>query len=109
MRHRRRDSHQQQCAGAVPCAYVLSLNCAARLFQYYFSFAEYPPSPPLIRIISQNDNNIGDDGVRAIADAIRTGADVTTLLARVPGKPIELIGLDCGKTKLQIFIQNLRL
>jgi hypothetical protein len=58
---------------------VLSLNCAARLFQYDFSFVEYPPSPPLIRIISQNDNNIGDNGARAIADAIRTNSSVQLL------------------------------
>jgi hypothetical protein len=37
---------------------VLSLNCAARLFQFYFSFVEFRPSPPLIRIISQLGNNI---------------------------------------------------
>ena len=76
----RRDSHQQQCADAVPCAYVLSLNCAARLFQNYFSFVEFRPSPPLIRIISQDGNRkIGDDGARAIADAMRTNSSVQEL------------------------------
>ena len=58
---------------------MLSLNCAARLFQYYFSFVEFPPSPPLIRIISQGYNKINDDGARAIADAIRTNISVQTL------------------------------
>ena len=63
----------------------------------------------LSRIVSQYGNNIGVAGARAIADALVAGAEDTTLHVRVPGKPIELIGLDCGKTKLQIFIQNLRL
>ena len=72
----RRDAHQQQCADAGPCAYVLSLNCAARLVQCYSSFVEFPPSPPLIRIISQ-------------------GAADTTLHVRVPGKPVESTGLEC--------------
>jgi hypothetical protein len=58
---------------------VLSLNCAARLFQFCFSFVEFPPSPPLIRIISQSRNNIGDDGMRAIADAMRTNSSVQKL------------------------------
>jgi hypothetical protein len=57
----------------------LSLNCAARLFQYYFSFVEFPQSPPLIRIVSQGGNNFGDDGARAIADAIRTNSSVQAL------------------------------
>ena len=66
---------------AVACAYVLSLNCAARLFQYYFiSFVEFPTSPPLIRIISQAKNNIGDDGVRTIADVMRTNSSVQELI-----------------------------
>jgi hypothetical protein len=59
---------------------VLSLNCAARLFQFYFSFVEFPPSPPLIRIISQGNNEIGDDGARAIADAMRTNSSVRALV-----------------------------
>jgi hypothetical protein len=88
---------------------VLSLNCAARLFQFYFSVDGFPPSPPLIRIILQGGDNIGDNGARAIADAMRTGADVTTLLARVPGKPNDLFGLDCGKTKLLFLIEYPRL
>ena len=58
---------------------MLSLNCAARLFQFYFSFVEFPSSPPLIRIISQYYNDIGDDGTRAIADAMRTNSSVQTL------------------------------
>jgi hypothetical protein len=33
---------------------------------------QFPPSPLLIRIISQGGNIFGSDGVRAIADAIRT-------------------------------------
>jgi hypothetical protein len=40
---------------------------------------------------------------------MRTGADVTTLLARVPGKPNDLFGLDCGKTKLLFLIEYPRL
>ena len=44
----------------------------------YFSFVEFPPSPPLIRIISQGGNEIGDVGLRAIADAIRRAAIVVT-------------------------------
>jgi hypothetical protein len=78
-RHFRRDSHQQQCAGAGPCAYVLSLNRAARLFQFSLSFVEFPPSPPLIHIISQGSNNIGTVGTRAIADAMRTNSSVQSL------------------------------
>jgi hypothetical protein len=58
---------------------VLSLNCAARLFQYDFSCVGFPPSPPLIRIISQGGNIIGADGARAIADAMRTNSSVQTL------------------------------
>ena len=58
---------------------MLSLNCAARLVQCYLSFVEFPPSPPLIRIISQGHNNIGADGVRTIADAIRTNSSVQKL------------------------------
>jgi hypothetical protein len=33
----------------------------------------------LIRIISQSYNEIGDDGTRAIADAIRTNSSVQSL------------------------------
>ncbi len=44
-----------------------------------FSFVEFPPSPPLIRIISQGGNEIGDVGLRAIADAMRTNSSVQTL------------------------------
>ena len=58
---------------------MLSLNCAARLFQYFFSFVEFPPSPPLIRIISQGENKIGADGARAIADAICANSSVQLL------------------------------
>jgi hypothetical protein len=58
---------------------VLSLNYAARLFQYDFTCVEFPPSPPLIRIISQHGNNIGADGARAISDAIRTNSSVQKL------------------------------
>ena len=43
----------------------------------------FPPSPPLIRIISQSRNNIGDDGMRAIADAILTNSSVFALAARM--------------------------
>ena len=43
------------------------------------------------------NNQVGDEGAKAIAAALQQGADVTTLLARVPGKPNELFGLDCGK------------
>ena len=42
-------------------------------------FVEFPPSPPLIRIISQSSNIIGDDGTRAIADAVRTNSSVQLL------------------------------
>jgi hypothetical protein len=49
------------------------------LFQFCFSFVELPPSPSLIRIISQSDNEIGDDGTRAIADAMRTNSSVQAL------------------------------
>jgi hypothetical protein len=45
----------------------------------FFCVAEFPPSPPLIRIISQSFNNIGDEGMCAIADAIRTKSSVQTL------------------------------
>ncbi len=58
---------------------MLSLNCAARLFQFYLSFVELPPSPPLIRIISQGENEIGANGARAIADAMRTNSSVQWL------------------------------
>jgi hypothetical protein len=65
---------------------VLPLNCAARLFQFYLSFVKFPPSPPLIRIISQggkktriDSQGIGADGARAIADAIRTNNSVREL------------------------------
>jgi hypothetical protein len=45
----------------------------------YFSFVEFPPSPPLIRIISQENNHIGAAGARAIADAMRTNSSVQRL------------------------------
>ena len=45
----------------------------------------------------QGYNRIGDEGCKALGEALKVGADVTTLLARVPGKPNELFGLDCGK------------
>jgi hypothetical protein len=48
-------------------------------FSICFSFAKFPPSPPLIRIISQSDNKIGDVGARAIADAMRTNSSVQWL------------------------------
>jgi hypothetical protein len=48
-------------------------------FQFYLCFVEFPPSPPLIRIISQGANQIGDDGTRAIADAMRTNSSVQEL------------------------------
>ncbi len=58
-----------------------------RLFSVFF--VAFPPSPhvpscacgspPLIRIISQDNNNIGADGARAIADAIRTNSSVREL------------------------------
>ena len=50
-----------------------------RLFSVFFSFVEFPPSPPLIRIISQSNNKIGGDGARAIADAMRTNSSVREL------------------------------
>jgi hypothetical protein len=50
-----------------------------RLFSVFFSFVEFPPSPPLIRIISQSYSEIGDDGARAIADAMRTNSSVQSL------------------------------
>jgi len=48
-------------------------------FHFYLCFVAFPPSRPLIRIISQNSNNIGDDGMRAIADAMRTNSSVQSL------------------------------
>ena len=50
-----------------------------RLFSVFFIFVEFPPSPPLIRIISQHHNKFGDDGARVIADAIRTNSSVRML------------------------------
>jgi hypothetical protein len=48
-------------------------------FSICFSFAEFPSSPPLIRIILQGDNEIGDVGARAIADAMRANSSVQKL------------------------------
>jgi hypothetical protein len=49
------------------------------LFQFSLIFVEFSPSPSLIRIISQSRNNIGDDGMRAFADAMRANSSVQTL------------------------------
>ena len=64
------------------------------LFLLYFPPAFAVPSV-LIRIVSQAGNSIGPEGAKAVADAMRAGAEDTTLHVRVPGKPVELIGLDC--------------
>ena len=47
----------------------------------------------------QGRNGIGDEGGKALGEALKVGAEVTTLLARVPGKLVESTGLDCGKTR----------
>ena len=45
-----------------------------RLYLVRLFLVVFPPSPPLIRIISQGNNEIGDVGARAIADAMRRAA-----------------------------------
>ena len=74
---RRCDAREQQRADAVPCAFVL-LNAARRFFTcvslkfpFCFSF--------LALNVSQNNNGIGDDGARAIADAMRVNSSVREL------------------------------
>ncbi len=39
------------------CVCVAAELCCT-FFQFHFCFVEYPPSPPLIRIISQSRNNV---------------------------------------------------
>ena len=74
---RRCDAREQQRAGAVPCAFVL-LNAARRFFTcvslkfpFCFSF--------LALNVSQGYNKFGDDGARAIADAMRVNSSVQQL------------------------------
>ena len=76
------------------------------MFRFFFNF--------LTLNVSQTSNKIGDDGARAVADAMRVGAADTTLHARVPGKPTELVGLVCVTRELYCrasynIIQHLRL
>ena len=52
----------------------------------------------MITCVLQNGNRIGDEGAKAIAQALKGGAKDTTLHVRVPGKPVETIGLDCVTT-----------
>jgi hypothetical protein len=68
-----------RCAG---CAHEIGRDAQTEETlpcEIVFSFGEFPPSPPLIRIISQSDNEIGDVGARAIADAMRTNSSVQAL------------------------------
>ena len=44
----------------------------------------------------QYRNQIGDAGACSIGEGLKWGAEDTTLHVRVPGKPVELIGLDCA-------------
>ena len=52
-------------------------------------------------------NGVGNAGAAALAAALEKGADVTTLHARVPGKPVELTGLDCGKQSINAYTKPL--
>ena len=47
---------------------------------------------------SQYRNNIGDAGASSLGEGLKWGAKDTTLHVRVPGKPVETIGLDCVTT-----------
>jgi hypothetical protein len=67
------------CRSWTLCVYVVAELCCTFVSFFLFSFVEFPPSPPLIRIISQNGNDIRADGARAIADAIRTNSSVQKL------------------------------
>ena len=51
-------------------------------------------------------NYVGAAGAAALAGALEKGAEDTTLHVRVPGKPVELIGLDCvtSGSKLKGFV-----
>jgi hypothetical protein len=55
--------------------------------------AEPPPS---------SVNEVGAAGAAALAGALEKGAKDTTLHARVPGKPVELIGLDCVTSGMRL-------
>ncbi len=57
------------------CSYVV----AHVFFQFFLCFVLFPPSPPLIRVISQQHNNIGADGARAVADFMRGNSSVQIL------------------------------
>ena len=46
----------------------------------------------------QGINQIGDDGAGGLGEGLKVGAKDTTLHVRVPGKPVETIGLDCVTT-----------
>ena len=50
----------------------------------------------------QDQNGIGDAGATVLGEALKVGAKDTTLHARVPGKPVELIGLDCVTSGMRL-------
>ena len=66
------NGRNQQSEGTAACEIFFS--SVSVLF-----FAVFPASSLLNRIVSQYSNRIGDDGARAIADAMRTNSSVQTL------------------------------
>ena len=72
------------------------------LLDVFFTFVSLnsPFLPQFLTLnVSKGHNKIGADGARAIADTMLGAAD-TTLHARVPGKPTELVGLVCVTREL---------
>ena len=67
------------CRSWTLCVYVVAELCCTFVSFFLFSFVEFPPSPPLIRIISQRSNDIGTVGARAIAHAMLTNSSVQEL------------------------------
>ena len=63
-RDSRRHTREQQRAGTGPCEIFFQ-------FCFCFIFCAIFSSTRLIRVVSQHDNNIGDEGASAIAGAIR--------------------------------------
>ena len=63
--------------------YLVRMCCSCIVahvfFQFYLCFVLCPLSAPLIRVISQQGNNIGADGARAVADFMRGNSSVQEL------------------------------
>jgi hypothetical protein len=49
------------------------------LLHVCFSIVDFPPSRLLTRSVFQDENNIGADGARAVADAMRFNSSVQEL------------------------------